>query len=140
MMVRNGPKATALHKGRQAAIRFEFLGGLLCGRNLSWFSARAIQTLANKRRQKRKRTSFNSIRRKRLPAFQRDDVDFYSVADFDGNLNIERTAVAAHARHDVWQAGDSYDAYMGRWSRQIAPLFLDLLAVPSGVDWMEIGC
>ena len=25
-------------------------------------------------------------------------------------------------RHDAWQAGDSYEAYMGRWSRQVAPV------------------
>ena len=29
------------------------------------------------------------------------------------------------ARHDAWNAGDSYDAYMGRWSREIAVKFLD---------------
>jgi SAM-dependent methyltransferase len=45
-----------------------------------------------------------------------------------------------HARHDAWQAGDSYDAYMGRWSRRIAPLFLDLLDVPHSADWLELGC
>ncbi len=45
-----------------------------------------------------------------------------------------------HARHDAWQAGDSYDAYMGRWSHHIAPLFLDLLAVPRALDWLELGC
>lgn len=44
------------------------------------------------------------------------------------------------ARHDAWQAGDSYDRYMGRWSRRIAPLFLDLLAMPGGLDWLEVGC
>jgi SAM-dependent methyltransferase len=44
------------------------------------------------------------------------------------------------SRHDAWQAGDSYDQYMGRWSRQIAPAFLDWLDVPDGVDWLEIGC
>jgi len=44
------------------------------------------------------------------------------------------------ARHDAWQAGDSYEAYMGRWSRQIAPLFLDLVAMPDGLDWLELGC
>ena len=43
-------------------------------------------------------------------------------------------------RHDAWQAGDSYDAYMGRWSRAIAPLFLDRLAVPPGLDWLDVGC
>lgn len=48
--------------------------------------------------------------------------------------------MAEHARHDAWQVGDSYDAYMGRWSRHIAPRFLDLLAVPNSVDWLELGC
>ena len=43
-------------------------------------------------------------------------------------------------RHDAWQAGDSYDAYMGRWSRQIAPLFLDWLDPAPGLDWLEVGC
>ena len=36
------------------------------------------------------------------------------------------------ARHDAWQAGDSYDPYMGRWSRRIAPRFLDWLAPAAG--------
>ncbi len=44
------------------------------------------------------------------------------------------------SRHDAWQAGASYDAYMGRWSRQIAPPFLDWLAAPDGLDWLEVGC
>jgi SAM-dependent methyltransferase len=43
-------------------------------------------------------------------------------------------------RHDAWQAGDSYDAYMGRWSRQVAPRFLDWLAPAPGLDWLEVGC
>ena len=44
------------------------------------------------------------------------------------------------ARHDAWQAGDSYNAYMGRWSRQVAPRFLDWLDAPHDGDWLEIGC
>lgn len=48
--------------------------------------------------------------------------------------------MAEAARHDAWQAGDSYDLYMGRWSRQIAPLFLDWLDPPEGLDWLEVGC
>jgi len=44
------------------------------------------------------------------------------------------------SRHDAWHAGDSYDSYMGRWSRQIAPRFLDWLDVPVGLDWLEVGC
>jgi SAM-dependent methyltransferase len=48
--------------------------------------------------------------------------------------------MAETSRHDAWQAGDSYDLYMGRWSRRIAPRFLDWLAAPDGLDWLEIGC
>ena len=44
------------------------------------------------------------------------------------------------ARHDAWQAGDSYEAYMGRWSRLVAPAFLDWLGAPERLDWLDIGC
>jgi len=44
------------------------------------------------------------------------------------------------ARHDAWSAGDSYDAYMGRWSRKIAPRFLDWLNVDDHLDWLDVGC
>ena len=52
---------------------------------------------------------------------------------------VDRSTTEA-SRHDAWQAGDSYDAYMGRWSRQIAPRFLDWLDAPAGMDWLEVGC
>ncbi len=44
------------------------------------------------------------------------------------------------SRHDAWGAGDSYDAYMGRWSRRIAPRFLDWFDAPPALDWLEVGC
>ena len=44
------------------------------------------------------------------------------------------------SRHDAWQAGDSYDLYMGRWSRQIAPKFLEWLDIPDDQDWLDVGC
>jgi SAM-dependent methyltransferase len=44
------------------------------------------------------------------------------------------------SRHDAWQAADGYDAYIGRWSRLIAPQFLDLLGVHERLDWLEVGC
>jgi ubiquinone/menaquinone biosynthesis C-methylase UbiE len=48
--------------------------------------------------------------------------------------------MAETSRHDVWRAGDNYDAYMGRWSRLVAPRFLDWLGVREGLDWLEVGC
>lgn len=44
------------------------------------------------------------------------------------------------SRHDAWAAGDSYDAYMGRWSRRLAPRFLEWLGPGEGLDWLEVGC
>lgn len=44
------------------------------------------------------------------------------------------------ARHDAWSSGDSYELYMGRWSRRIAERFLDLVAAKPGLDWVEVGC
>ena len=43
-------------------------------------------------------------------------------------------------RHDSWQAGESYDAYMGRWSQKIAPQFLVWLDAPGGLEWLDVGC
>jgi ubiquinone/menaquinone biosynthesis C-methylase UbiE len=48
--------------------------------------------------------------------------------------------MAEASRHDAWQAGESYDLYMGRWSRQIAPRFLDWLKPQDNLDWLEVGC
>ena len=44
------------------------------------------------------------------------------------------------SRHDAWQAGDRYEAYMGRWSRRLAPRFLDWFGAGEGRDWLEVGC
>lgn len=44
------------------------------------------------------------------------------------------------ARHDAWQAGDKYEQYMGRWSRRVAPRFLDWIAAPRQARWLEVGC
>jgi SAM-dependent methyltransferase len=48
--------------------------------------------------------------------------------------------MAEASRHDAWQAGDRYEAYMGRWSRQLAPRFVDWLGVADGLDWLDVGC
>ena len=40
----------------------------------------------------------------------------------------------------LWSSSDAYEQYMGRWSRRIAPRFLDWLAVPAASSWIDIGC
>jgi SAM-dependent methyltransferase len=41
---------------------------------------------------------------------------------------------------DLWSGGDAYEQYMGRWSRRIAPLFLNQLNVPTDSEWVDVGC
>lgn len=41
---------------------------------------------------------------------------------------------------DVWQRGDPYERYVGRWSRQVAPSFVNWLDVSVGRRWLDIGC
>jgi SAM-dependent methyltransferase len=43
-------------------------------------------------------------------------------------------------RHDAWTAGDLYEPYVGRWSRLVAREFVDWLALPAGIDWLDVGC
>ena len=41
---------------------------------------------------------------------------------------------------DSWESGDSYEYYMGRWSRLVAESFIDWLSPSSGLKWIDIGC
>ena len=41
---------------------------------------------------------------------------------------------------DIWDSGSSYEHYVGRWSRQLAPLFLSWLNIPAGRRWLDLGC
>jgi SAM-dependent methyltransferase len=41
---------------------------------------------------------------------------------------------------DTWERGSSYEQYVGRWSRQVAPLFLSWLNIPAGRRWLDVGC
>lgn len=42
--------------------------------------------------------------------------------------------------NDRWAAGASYEGYMGRWSRELAPRFVAWLGVRAGAHWLEVGC
>jgi len=41
---------------------------------------------------------------------------------------------------DNWENGDPYEYFMGRWSRLMAPEFLNWLNPPYSTTWLEIGC
>ncbi|HEX6870146.1 MAG TPA: class I SAM-dependent methyltransferase [Micromonosporaceae bacterium] len=42
--------------------------------------------------------------------------------------------------HDVWRLGDAYEAYVGRWSRRVAAIFVPWLDQPAGRRWLDVGC
>jgi SAM-dependent methyltransferase len=39
-----------------------------------------------------------------------------------------------------FEDGDSYERYMGAWTRSVGELFLDWLSPPPGLRWIDIGC
>jgi SAM-dependent methyltransferase len=41
---------------------------------------------------------------------------------------------------EVWESGDKYEPYVGRWSRLVARDFLAWLAAPLGLEWLDVGC
>ncbi len=41
---------------------------------------------------------------------------------------------------DRWEQGSPYEQYIGRWSRKLAPQFLDWLGRPAGLKWADVGC
>jgi ubiquinone/menaquinone biosynthesis C-methylase UbiE len=41
---------------------------------------------------------------------------------------------------DLWESGDPYEYFMGRWSRLVGQLFVDWLSVPPEQKWLDIGC
>jgi len=41
---------------------------------------------------------------------------------------------------DRWDSGDSYERYIGRWSRRVARDFVAWLACPPDRAWLDVGC
>jgi ubiquinone/menaquinone biosynthesis C-methylase UbiE len=40
----------------------------------------------------------------------------------------------------MWNDAVGYEAYVGHWSRAIAPQFLAWLALPTGLKWLDVAC
>ncbi|MFD4421467.1 class I SAM-dependent methyltransferase [Agromyces sp. NPDC058484] len=41
---------------------------------------------------------------------------------------------------DTWEQGRAYERYVGRWSREVAPRFLEWLRVRPDQRWLDVGC
>jgi SAM-dependent methyltransferase len=48
--------------------------------------------------------------------------------------------VPTTARPDSWAAADAYGPFMGRWSALVARKFIEWLALPRGLRWLDVGC
>jgi SAM-dependent methyltransferase len=44
------------------------------------------------------------------------------------------------ARSDSWASGESYQRYVGRWSKLVASEFIGWLDAPPQKHWLDIGC
>jgi SAM-dependent methyltransferase len=40
---------------------------------------------------------------------------------------------------DRWASGAAYEGFIGRWSRLVAPEFVDWLGQPAGLRWLDVG-
>src|SRR5690242_14553535 len=56
----------------------------------------------------------------------------------------QRYAMSAEAsksqQNPIWTNGETYENYVGRWSRLVAREFLTWLAIPAGQRWLDVGC
>ena len=43
------------------------------------------------------------------------------------------------APKDLWESGDSYEPYVGRWSRLVAQEFVPWIGIPESSQWLEVG-
>jgi ubiquinone/menaquinone biosynthesis C-methylase UbiE len=41
---------------------------------------------------------------------------------------------------DAWKIGQSYEPYVGRWSRLVARSFVEWVAVGEDGRWVDVGC
>jgi SAM-dependent methyltransferase len=56
-----------------------------------------------------------------------------SRGQYGGEVNGE-------AVRDNWEHGDAYERFIGRWSSLVAARFLEWLALPGGLRWVDVGC
>ncbi len=53
---------------------------------------------------------------------------------------MDQNVVTSEQHRDKWAAGKHYEPYVGRWSQLVAKEFLQWLAAPARLDWLDVGC
>ena len=56
---------------------------------------------------------------------------------FPGQISERGTMAETQIRYDD---GAAYERAIGNWSRRMGTIFLDWLAAPSGLKWIDVGC
>jgi hypothetical protein len=60
---------------------------------------------------------------------------------FSDHLDIIAHGNVLMAKYQIrYEDGAAYERRMGAWSRLVGEMFLDWLAPPSGLKWIDIGC
>jgi SAM-dependent methyltransferase len=57
-----------------------------------------------------------------------------------GSPSPSQPGLGSTSLADAWANGDTYELYIGRWSRLVAREFLDWLAVAQSARWLDVGC
>jgi SAM-dependent methyltransferase len=71
--------------------------------------------------------------------------DWYGTVGFLVIITISFIDIRRHfmgikdAPKEAWGSGDSYEPYVGRWSRLVAQDFVHWLALSEGCDWLDVG-
>lgn len=61
------------------------------------------------------------------------------VEDLFGQLSMTEKSQTAQLP-DAWASDAAYERYVGRWSRQVVPRFLEWLNVAPENSWLDVGC
>ena len=68
------------------------------------------------------------------------DIAATHPADLRVRERSSRRASMPSTKPDLWGNTHAYERYMGRWSKNVAPLFLQWLGAPIKKRWIDIGC
>jgi len=58
----------------------------------------------------------------------------------DKDVSARSEGGSATRMKEVWAQGESYEPYVGRWSRVTARAFLEWLGARPGLCWIDVGC
>src|SRR5215475_2100536 len=59
---------------------------------------------------------------------------------FLDSYSLELAGISMAQTQFRFDDGAAYERYMGDWSRRAGTVFLDWLAAPSGLKWIDVGC